>query len=81
MLASGGLLANAEDLELATPQSPGYKFPLPKLPLPPHSHLKARYHPVLDQLTNLMMRDGKKSQAQRVRSAGHDIHTGLWGVK
>ncbi|WYZ43551.1 hypothetical protein EsH8_VI_001250 [Colletotrichum jinshuiense] len=65
VLASGGLLANAEDLELATPQSPGYKFPLPKLPLPPHSHLKARYHPVLDQLTNLMMRDGKKSQAQR----------------
>ncbi|GKT65976.1 LOW QUALITY PROTEIN: 30s ribosomal protein s7 [Colletotrichum tofieldiae] len=65
VLASGGLLTNAEEVEVATPQPPSYKFPLPKLPLPPHSHLKSRYHPVLDQLTNLMMRDGKKAQAQR----------------
>ncbi|KAK2049274.1 ribosomal protein S7 [Colletotrichum somersetense] len=65
ILASGGLLVNAEEVEVARPQPPGYKFPLPKLPLPPHSHLKSRYHPVLDQMTNLMMRDGKKAQAQR----------------
>ncbi|CCF41477.1 30S ribosomal protein S7 [Colletotrichum higginsianum] len=65
VLASGGLLTNAQDTEIATSQRPGYKFPLPSLPLPPHSHLKSRYHPVLDQLTNLMMRDGKKAQAQR----------------
>ncbi|KAK2005020.1 30S ribosomal protein S7 [Colletotrichum falcatum] len=65
ILASGGLLATAEEDKVATRQPPRYKFPLPALPLPPHSHLKSRYHPVLDQLTNLMMRDGKKAQAQR----------------
>ncbi|KAK1590638.1 30S ribosomal protein S7 [Colletotrichum navitas] len=65
ILASGGLLAKDQEVEVTTPQRLGHKFPLPKLPLPPHSHLKSRYHPVLDQLTNLMMRDGKKAQAQR----------------
>ncbi|WDK22236.1 30S ribosomal protein S7 [Colletotrichum graminicola] len=65
ILASGGLLANAQEVEVPKPQRLGHKFPLPKLPLPPHSHLKSRYHPLLDQLTNLMMRDGKKAQAQR----------------
>ncbi|OLN85120.1 37S ribosomal protein S7, mitochondrial [Colletotrichum chlorophyti] len=65
VLASGGLLANPGDVEVAAPTNPGHKFPMPTLPLPPHSHLKERYHPVLDQLTNLMMRDGKKAQAQR----------------
>lgn len=65
IIASGGLLAHAGDAAEVAP-SRSYKFPLPTLPLPPHSHLKSRYHPVLDQLTNLMMRDGKKAQAQRV---------------
>ncbi|KXH52711.1 30S ribosomal protein S7 [Colletotrichum simmondsii] len=65
IIASGGLLAQAGDAAEVAP-SRSYKFPLPTLPLPPHSHLKSRYHPVLDQLTNLMMRDGKKAQAQRV---------------
>ncbi|EXF75024.1 30S ribosomal protein S7 [Colletotrichum fioriniae PJ7] len=64
IIASGGLLAHAGDAAEVAP-SRSYKFPLPTLPLPPHSHLKSRYHPVLDQLTNLMMRDGKKAQAQR----------------
>ncbi|KDN71910.1 putative 30S ribosomal protein S7 [Colletotrichum sublineola] len=66
ILASGGLVAKAETVQVATQEPLSHKFPLPKLPLPPHSHLKSRYHPVLDQLTNLMMRDGKKAQAQRV---------------
>ncbi|OHF00234.1 30S ribosomal protein S7 [Colletotrichum orchidophilum] len=65
ILASGGIIAQVGDAEVATSQPRTYKFPLPTLPLPPHSHLKSRYHPVLDQLTNLMMRDGKKAQAQR----------------
>ncbi|KAK1970571.1 30S ribosomal protein S7 [Colletotrichum sublineola] len=65
ILASGGLVAKAETVQVATQEPLSHKFPLPKLPLPPHSHLKSRYHPVLDQLTNLMMRDGKKAQAQR----------------
>ncbi|KAF3342746.1 Serine/threonine-protein phosphatase ppe1 [Verticillium dahliae VDG2] len=41
-----------------------YKYPLPA-PLPENSKLQARYHPVLEQLTNVMMRHGKKSVAQR----------------
>lgn len=46
---------------------PGSKFDLPMLPLPAGSHLKHRYHPVLHQFTNLLMRHGKLSAAQRVR--------------
>ncbi|KAF6803810.1 37S ribosomal protein S7, mitochondrial [Colletotrichum sojae] len=64
IIASGGIVERPEDVEVEEPVR-GHKFPLPILPLPPHSHLKSRYHPVLDQLTNLMMRDGKKSLAQR----------------
>jgi small subunit ribosomal protein S7 len=44
----------------------GFKFPPPAIPLPPQSHLKQRYHPVLEQVTRLMMWDGKLSVAQRV---------------
>lgn len=44
----------------------GYKFDLPALPLPSKSHLRHRYEPLVEQVTNLMMRDGKKSVAQRV---------------
>ena len=47
----------------------GHKFPLPQMPLPVRSHLKFRYHPVVHQFTNLLMRDGKLYLAQRVRFA------------
>lgn len=40
---------------------------LPSLPLPSHAVLKYRYDPIIKQFTNLMMRDGKLSKAQRVR--------------
>jgi len=43
----------------------GHKFPLPSLPLPPQSNKDERYDPVVQQLTNLMMRHGKKATAQR----------------
>ncbi|KAK4545987.1 hypothetical protein LTR36_002551 [Oleoguttula mirabilis] len=43
----------------------GHKFPLPTLPLPPNSHKDHRHHPVVHQVTNLLMRDGKKAAAQR----------------
>lgn len=43
----------------------GHKFPLPALPLTPGSHKDYRYDPVVQQVTNLIMRDGKKSVAQR----------------
>lgn len=46
--------------------SPGHKFPLPTRPYPSDYNHKKRYHPVLDQMIRLMMRDGKLSVAQRV---------------
>ena len=45
---------------------PGAKFGLPSLPLPPHSHFRFRYDAVVNQVTNLLMRHGRKSVAQRV---------------
>lgn len=48
-------------------RNPGHKFPLPQQPYPEGFNMKQRYHPVLEQLSRLMMRDGKLSVAQRVR--------------
>ena len=48
-------------------QNQGHIFGLPELPLPSTSHIKHRYDPVVHQVTNLLMRDGKLSKAQRVR--------------
>lgn len=45
----------------------GHKFGLPDLPLPPGSNLRKRYDTLVDQVTKLLMRDGKLSVAQRVR--------------
>ena len=45
---------------------PGHIFGLPELPLPENDRLKQRYHPLILQVTNLLMRDGKKGVAQRV---------------
>lgn len=47
--------------------TPGLKFEMPTLPLPKGGHVQRRYDPVVDQVTNLLMRHGKKSVAQRVR--------------
>ncbi|KAF2110587.1 30S ribosomal protein-like protein S7 [Lophiotrema nucula] len=47
------------------PDVPGVKFGLPSLPLPKGSHLKYRYDDIVDQVTNLLMRHGRKSVAQR----------------
>lgn len=47
-------------------QIPGLKFEMPSLPLPRNSHVKRRYDPVVEQVTNLLMRHGKKSVAQSV---------------
>jgi small subunit ribosomal protein S7 len=44
----------------------GHKFGLPELPLPKDLHLKFRYDPVVRQVTNLLMKDGKLSRAQTV---------------
>ena len=44
----------------------GHKFGLPTLPIPSTNNLKHRYDPLITQVTNLLMKDGKKSVAQRV---------------
>ncbi|KAH0544370.1 hypothetical protein FGG08_001511 [Glutinoglossum americanum] len=43
----------------------GHKHPLPELPLAGNSNLKHRYDPIVQLVTNLMMKDGKLSVAQR----------------
>jgi small subunit ribosomal protein S7 len=48
-------------------ETPGLKFEMPSLPLPKDGHVKHRYDPVVEQVTNLLMRHGKKSVAQSVR--------------
>lgn len=57
-IAAGGLASD--------PVEVGHKFDLPILPIPSTSAMKYRYDPIVIQITNLMMRDGKKSVAQRV---------------
>ncbi|KAF8467683.1 ribosomal protein S7 domain-containing protein [Kalaharituber pfeilii] len=47
------------------PNNPVSKYPLPTLPLPSTHHLHHRYSPLLDQVVNLFMRDGKKALAQK----------------
>ncbi|KAL9075873.1 MAG: hypothetical protein Q9161_001266 [Pseudevernia consocians] len=51
--------------ESAEVQNQGHIFGLPELPLPSTSHLKRRYDPIVHQVTNLLMQDGKLSKAQR----------------
>jgi small subunit ribosomal protein S7 len=65
---SGGLDMGLVDVQPATtlPQTPGLKFEMPSLPLPKDGHVKHRYDPVVEQVTNLLMQDGKKSVAQSV---------------
>ncbi|CAK4031040.1 related to 30S ribosomal S7 [Lecanosticta acicola] len=46
-------------------ENPGHKYPLPTLPLPGNLRKDKRYDAIVDQVTNLMMIDGKKSVAQR----------------
>lgn len=44
----------------------GHKWPLPQKPYPDGFNVKKRYHPMVEQITRLMMRDGKLAAAQRV---------------
>jgi small subunit ribosomal protein S7 len=71
IIANGGILLDpveADQNPELLPRSaygPGLKFAPPALPLGPNAKVRERYHPVLDQITNLLMRHGKKSVAQR----------------
>ncbi|KAI9783219.1 MAG: hypothetical protein M1839_004059 [Geoglossum umbratile] len=59
---SSSTLEALDETEVITP---GHKYPLPELPLASDANLKYRYDPVVQLVTNLMMRDGKLSVAQR----------------
>lgn len=54
---------NSETADLVENQ--GHKFGLPTLPLASNLHKDYRYDPIIKQVTNLMMKDGKLSVAQR----------------
>ncbi|KAF1969525.1 30S ribosomal protein-like protein S7 [Bimuria novae-zelandiae CBS 107.79] len=60
-----GLMGFKSPPAAAAPTVPGLKFDMPALPLPKDGHVKHRYDPVVDQVTNLLMRHGRKSVAQR----------------
>jgi len=55
-----------EDPTTAPPVEPGHKFGLPSLPLASNRNLHHRYEPIVEQLTGLLIRHGKKGVAQRV---------------
>lgn len=55
----------------------GHKFGLPSLPLRPTANLHHRYDSVVDQVTNLLMKHGKLSVAQRVGSSVSQFHSVL----
>lgn len=55
-----------DELQGGLVMKPGNKFGPVELPLPPQSNLRRRYDTIIDQVTKLMMRDGKLSVAQRV---------------
>lgn len=66
--AQSGLQAMEDFMEEeGLEEDEGHKFGLPALPLPPGSNLRKRYEPIVEQVTKLLMRDGKLSAAQRVR--------------
>jgi len=56
------------------PVTIGHKYGIPELPLASNLNLKRRYDPVVNQVTNLIMKHGKKSVAQRVRPSGFTFH-------
>ena len=69
LLALGQMQNVADGRELEDPAAfneLGHKFGIPELPLPSNHNLKHRYDPVVSQVTNLLMRHGKKGVAQRV---------------
>lgn len=58
-------ISGQSGLDMGLVETPGLKFQMPSLPLPKDGHVKHRYDPVVEQVTNLLMQHGKKSAAQR----------------
>jgi small subunit ribosomal protein S7 len=50
------------------PEVHGHKFGVPALPIAPDMNHKRRYDTVVEQITKLLMKDGKLAKAQRVSS-------------
>jgi small subunit ribosomal protein S7 len=72
LLALGQMRNVVDGRELEDPvalDGLGHKFGLPELPLASNNNLKYRYDPVVSQVTNLLMKHGKKGVAQRVGSS------------
>ena len=59
-------LVESVDERVEEVQRQGLKFAPPKTPLGAQRHLHRRYDGCVEQVTNMIMRDGKKSVAQRV---------------
>lgn len=70
LLALGQIQNIADGGQVSDPVVAGHKYGIPDLPLPSNSNLHYRYDPVVTQVTNLLMRHGKLSAAQRVGSSG-----------
>jgi len=63
------IAAGGHGTDPVTVDTVGHKYGLPDLPLPKNANFKYRYDPVVSQVTNLLMKDGKLSVAQRVGSS------------
>ena len=63
------IAAGGHGTDPVTVDTVGHRYGLPELPLPKNANFKYRYDPVVSQVTNLLMKDGKLSVAQRVGSS------------
>jgi len=68
------IAAGGHGTDPVTVDTVGHKYGLPDLPLPKNANFKYRYDPVVAQVTNLLMKDGKLSVAQRVGSSVFYFH-------
>lgn len=68
--AVASMIYNPQQPASAAMQPPeGYKFEPPSMSLPRTENVKRRYDPLVEQFTKLLMRDGKLSHAQKVRTS------------
>ena len=63
---SSSAFEGLDEFEETGVTTPRHKYPLPELPLASDANLKYRYDPIVQLVTNLMMKDGKLSVAQKV---------------
>ncbi|RKF56154.1 37S ribosomal protein S7, mitochondrial [Erysiphe neolycopersici] len=64
-ISQGNDIDEPVELKLHDPLVEGHKFGLPELPIPPDANFKYREDTLVTQVTNLLMKDGKKGVAQR----------------